>query len=82
MTLPDSTEISHDEEDLDSSIKVSTRDDDTIAATITDENVMTELSTFFKMSKATFIWGDTMDGMDFIQVISAAYAEIMHWHHN
>ena len=44
-------------------------------------SVINDLPSHLEMSSATFKWAD-IDGRNFIQMIDAAYAEIVHWRRN
>ena len=41
-----------------------------------------QLPPFTTMPPPTFAWSENMQGADFIQAISAAYDEVVHWRHN
>ena len=41
-----------------------------------------ELPSYTSLSSSAFVWSESVDGADFTQIVSAAYAEVMHWRHN
>ena len=48
----------------------------------TSDDSTPQLPPFTTMPPPTFAWSETMQGADFIQAISAAYVEVVHWRHN
>ena len=41
-----------------------------------------KLPSYITLPSSAFVWSESVDGADFTQMISAAYAEVVHWRHN
>ena len=49
----------------------------------TDNNQSQSITNALESSPSLpFTWSESMNGIDFTQAISAAYEEVVHWHHN